>query len=148
MKENGKAVHATAVVVGESGILIRGPAGAGKSTLARELIRWATESGHHGALVSDDRVLLREHHGRLVARAAPAIAGLLEIRGLGLVRVPHDPAARISLIVDFDEDPARLPEEASASTALEGVELPVIVVNRALALGVVVWRIGHLGVHP
>lgn len=139
----GQSVHATAVVVGTDGILIRGPAGAGKSTLGRELLRWAAENGRHGALVSDDRVILERHHDRLVARAVPVIAGLLEIRGLGIVRVPYQDRAALRLVVDLDEDAPRLPDAPAAREMVEGVQLPRIVVNRALALGVVVWRCGH-----
>ncbi len=143
MSEDGRTVHATAVVIGEEGILIRGAAGSGKSTLARELIRWAAESGRHGALVSDDRVALDRHHGRIVARAVPAITGLLEIRGVGIVCVPSQDASLVRLVVDLDEEAPRLPEDQSRIATLNGVELPLVVVKRALALGVVVWRIGH-----
>ena len=140
---NGQSVHATAVVIGEDGILIRGPAGAGKSTLGRELVRWAAETGRHGALVSDDRVILDRHRDRLVARAVQATAGLLEIRGLGIVRVPYQERAALSLVVDLDEDAPRSPEDPESRAMVEGVQLPRIIVNRALALGVVVWRCGH-----
>jgi hypothetical protein len=143
MSDVGQAVHATAVVIGEDGILIRGPAGAGKSTLARELIRWAGERGRHCALVSDDRVILERSHGRLIARAVPAIAGLLEIRGLGIVRAPWQEAGLIGLVVDIREQAPRMPEEPNATATLRGIELPLIAVNQALALGVVVWHIGH-----
>jgi serine kinase of HPr protein (carbohydrate metabolism regulator) len=140
----GATVHATALVLGEHGILIRGPAGAGKSSLARELVARAQEAGRHGALISDDRVVLTATHGRLIARAVPAIAGLLEIRGLGIVEVPHQEAALVRLVVDLDEDPTRHPEQSALITVLEGVELPQVVVNRALAASVVVWWFGHL----
>jgi serine kinase of HPr protein (carbohydrate metabolism regulator) len=142
VSEDQRTVHATAVVIGEEGILIRGAAGSGKSTLARELIRWAADRGRHGALVSDDRVALERCHGRLVARAVPAIAGLLEIRGLGIVRVPGQDAALVRLVVDLNEEAPRLPEDPSRIATLNGVELPRVVVKQALALGVVVWRIG------
>jgi len=143
MSDVGQAVHATAVVIGEDGILIRGPTGAGKSTLGRELIRWAADHGRHGALVSDDRVVLEPRHGRLIARAVPAIAGLLEIRGLGIVRAPWQDTGLLRLVVDLREGAPRMPEEQSPTATLGGVELPLIVVNQALALGSVVWQIGH-----
>ncbi len=142
MSDIGQAVHATAVVIGEDGILIRGPAGAGKSTLARGLIGWAAGQGRHAALVSDDRVILDQSHGRLIMRAVPAIAGLLEIRGLGIIHAPWQEACLLRLIVDLTEQGPRMPEEPNASAALGDIELPLIVVNQALALGVVVWRIG------
>jgi len=139
----GRTVHATAVVIGQDGILIRGPAGAGKSTLGRELIRWAADTGRHGALVSDDRVVLDHSHGRLIGRAVPAIAGLIEIRGLGIVEMPWQGAAVLRLVVDLDTRATRVPEEADATATLEGVKLPSIVVNPALSLGVVVWHMGR-----
>ncbi len=98
------AVHASCVVLGEDGILIRGPAGSGKSTLVRDLIRLGAISGVFAALVGDDRVALTLRHGRLVAAPHPALAGLLEIRGLGLQPVDATmPSAVLRLVVDLAE---------------------------------------------
>lgn len=139
-----ETVHGTALVVGEHGILIRGRSGAGKSSLALDVLGWAAETGRHGALVCDDRVSLRASGGRLVARPVAAIAGLIEIRGVGIVPVAHAPAAVIRLLVDLDPDPPRLPDPASATARLCGIELPRIVVNPAVGRTVLVWRLGHL----
>jgi serine kinase of HPr protein (carbohydrate metabolism regulator) len=113
-------IHATCVVVGGAGVLLRGPSGSGKSDLALRLI----DGG--AALVADDRVLLARENGRLVGRAPPAIAGLLEVRGLGLVPVTPVPAAEIDLVVDLRPCGAieRLPEPAWC--AYLGVRLPLV----------------------
>jgi HPr kinase/phosphorylase len=137
-------VDGSVVVIGEDGVLIRGKSGAGKSSLARDLVAAAEAEGRYGALVSDDRVILAERHGRLVASAVPAVAGLIEIRGLGIVRVPFQNAAVIRLLVDLEADPPRLPDDSALIAAVGGVSLPRIVVNAALATRVVMWRLGRL----
>jgi HPr kinase/phosphorylase len=90
----------------ESGILILGPSGAGKSDLALQLI----ERG--AILVSDDRTELFAGNGRLCARAPASLAGMLEIRGLGIVELPHTHEACIVLAVALTSASAieRLPE--------------------------------------
>ncbi|HUG61538.1 MAG TPA: HPr kinase/phosphatase C-terminal domain-containing protein [Methylomirabilota bacterium] len=119
-------VHATAVVIGTAGVLIRGPSGSGKSTLAHALIADARRSGRLGAFVSDDRVALSAAGGRLLARAPDAIAGLAELAGRGIVAVDHEAAAAIALVVDIVPagSLARMPEEASTAESVEGVTLP------------------------
>jgi HPr kinase/phosphorylase len=120
------AVHATAVLLGADGVLIRGPSGSGKSTLARLLLdRW-TGRGRFAALVADDRVHLTAVHGRLVARAPEAIAGLVEVAGRGLVPVPYEPAAVIRLVVDClgAEEIARMAAPGDLARALLGLDLP------------------------
>lgn len=91
---------------GNAGILLLGRSGVGKSDLALRLIdRGAT-------LVSDDRTVLSVEHGMLIARAPAPFEGLLEIRGVGIVKLPYAPAAAIRLalqLVTSDEVP-RLPE--------------------------------------
>lgn len=116
-------LHATCVVVGEAGILIRGPSGTGKSTLAQALIAAAGRTGF-ARLVCDDRVRVENCHGRLIARAVPAIAGLVEARGVGILPVAFETAAVIRLVVDGGGPPAeRLPEAAQTQTRICGVTL-------------------------
>lgn len=118
-------VHASCVQVGSSGVLIRGAPGAGKSHLAFALIL----AGGGGlvppvTLVADDRVLLTRR-GREVFAAAPHnLAGLIEIRGAGLRRLPFAGEARVDLVVDLAaEDAARLPPPEAFATLVEGVEI-------------------------
>jgi HPr kinase/phosphorylase len=116
-------IHATAVVLGEAGILIRGPSGSGKSCLGRMLVDPLRAAGRFAAFVADDRVVVEAQGGRLVARAPAAIAGLAEVRGLGLVPVDHEPAAVIRLVVDLVavDAVARMPEDDGRRVTIEGV---------------------------
>lgn len=111
-------VHATCVALDGWAVLLRGPSGAGKSDLGLRLI-------DRGArLVADDQVALEEDGGRIMARPPAALAGQLEVRGLGIVDVGHLAHAPVVLIVDL-VDPAtieRLPEDASET--LLGVAIP------------------------
>jgi serine kinase of HPr protein (carbohydrate metabolism regulator) len=116
-------VHASAVLAGARAVLIRGPAGSGKSSLALALIR-AADTGvlRFARLVGDDRVHLEPCHDRLLVRPAAALAGLIEVRGAGITRLDHEPVAVVGLLVDLAaDDAARLPE--STETDLGGVRL-------------------------
>lgn len=114
-----ETVHASCVLLDEAGVLIRGPSGAGKSALCLTLLDRFFLEGRHARLVGDDRVRLEAHHGRLVARPHPALAGLIEIRGLGPRRlVTHAPAAVVRLVVDLVAAVERLPEAADTARLL------------------------------
>jgi len=125
MPPGGPTIHASAVLAGPKAVLIRGPSGAGKSHLAWRLLQSAAQGLLPFArLVADDRVELEACSDRLLARPALALAGLLEIRGLGPRRLPYEPVAAIGLVVDLAaEDGARLPEAEAAKTIIAGVEL-------------------------
>lgn len=126
MASHNATIHASAVLVGATAVLIRGPAGSGKSHLAWDLI----EAARHGALsfarlVGDDRVRVEAHSGRLLVRPADALAGLLEIRGLGIRTLPYEPVAAIGLIVDLAAaDAARLPDPEALEAEIVGIKLP------------------------
>lgn len=115
-----EAVHATAVIFGATGVLIRGASGAGKSALALALI----EQG--GRLIGDDRIMLSACNGRLVATAPDAVAGQIELRGRGIVNVPHEQGAVIGLVADIldEEGLERMPEPHQLTTTLLGIALP------------------------
>jgi HPr kinase/phosphorylase len=119
-------IHASAVLIGARAVLIRGAAGSGKSSLAFELI----QAGQNGTLpftrlVGDDRVHVEAAHGRLLVRPAETLAGLIEIRGLGIRRVPYEPLAAVGLVVDLSTaDAERLPAPDSAVTEVAGIALP------------------------
>ena len=119
-------VHATALHLDGHGILIRGASGAGKSTLARLLLERAALAGRAACLVADDRVILTGAADGLEAAPPPALAGLLEVAGLGLIELPYAPRVRIALLVDLVEDAAieRLPDAASRRMVVAGVALP------------------------
>jgi HPr kinase/phosphorylase len=115
-------IHAGAVVVDGAGVLVRGPSGSGKSSLLLALLMADSATNR---LVADDRVHLSVGAGRLHARAPSAIAGLLEIRGQGIVAVPHIDAAAIDLVVDLvpAAQCARMPDAAAMQTDLAGITL-------------------------
>jgi HPr kinase/phosphorylase len=118
-------IHGTAVLVGARAALIRGPSGAGKSQLAFALIQLASTGALPFArLVGDDRVHIEAAHGRLLVRPAAALAGTLEIRGLGLRRLPYEPVAMVGVLVDLEAAEARRFPEPTTAAALAGVSLP------------------------
>ena len=125
------SVHASAVLVGDRAVLIRGPSGAGKSRLALELIL-AGRTGQIPAavLVGDDRVHLDTSGGNLMVRPARELAGLIEIRGLGIRRIEHVGEAAVGLVVDLGaEDAERLPAAEALTVQIDGVKIPRIPVN-------------------
>jgi len=88
-------VHATAIAVDGDAVLLRGPSGAGKSDLALRLI----EAG--ARLLADDQALLRRVDNHIIVRAPAAIAGLIEVRGIGILRVDSLEEAPLALLVDL-----------------------------------------------
>jgi HPr kinase/phosphorylase len=126
-------VHASAVLVGDRAVLIRGPSGSGKSRLAFDLIL-AGRAGQIPAatLVGDDRVYLQVAQGQLMVRPARELAGLIEIRGLGIRRCDFVEQAAVGLVVDLSAaDAERLPAAGALFTGIDGVMIPRIPVNSA-----------------
>jgi serine kinase of HPr protein (carbohydrate metabolism regulator) len=143
---SGATIHASCVVLGEAGVLIRGASGAGKSSLAHVLTDEVSRRGGFARLVCDDRVRVERRSGRLLARAVPPLEGCLEVRGVGLLAVAHEPAAVVRLLVDcLGDPPARLPEDAEQVETVQGVVLPRLAhrVDPALAR-IVLWRLRDL----
>jgi len=128
-------IHASAVLVGARAVLIRGPSGAGKSRLALDLI----QAAHAGSLpfarlVADDRVHLEAAHGRLLARPAETLAGLLEVRGAGILRLAHEPCAVVGFVADLAaEDAERLPQARRREAEIHGIFLPRLAVADGVA---------------
>jgi HPr kinase/phosphorylase len=123
-------IHASAVLVGARAVLLRGPAGCGKSRVALSLI----EAGQVGRLafarlVADDRVQVEARHGRLLVRPPQSLAGLIEVRGLGIRRLPYEPLAVVGLVVDLEASAAeRLPAESARTATVASVTLPRLAV--------------------
>lgn len=111
-------IHASCVALDGTGLMLRGPSGAGKSDLALRLI----DDG--ARLVADDQVCLERSGEQLIASPPPRIAGLLEVRGLGVVRLDHMPSCPVGLVVDLTapHEVERLPEDPW--TDLAGLRLP------------------------
>jgi serine kinase of HPr protein (carbohydrate metabolism regulator) len=114
-------VHASCVQLHGVGVLLLGPSGSGKSDLALQLI----DAG--ARLVADDQVAIERRAGRLFGSPAAALAGLLEVRGLGIVRLPCCAAAELGLAVELDLAGAcdRLPDPAT-NYPLLGLTLPCL----------------------
>lgn len=126
MLAGSKSVHATAVLAGPRAVLIRGPSGAGKSKLAWSLLQ-AAKDGRvlFAKLIADDRVQLTAMHGKLIAAAPAALAGMIELRGKGIERVEHEPFGVVGLVIDLaTEDADRMPEPEAKTAEILGVRLP------------------------
>jgi HPr kinase/phosphorylase len=125
------SVHASAVMVGDRAVLIRGPSGSGKSRLAFDLLL-AGRTGQiaPAMLVGDDRVHLAVHGDRLVVRPSQRLAGLIEIRGLGIRRCAFTAEAMVGLVVDLAaQDAERLPPPEALQAFIHGVRIPRIPVE-------------------
>lgn len=110
-------VHGTTVAIGTKGVLITGASGAGKSDLALRLI------DRGAVLVADDRTRLDVKNGRLIASPPATIAGMIEVRGIGVVEVAHIGKARVVLAIDLSANVPRMPEPAFQTFAEVSVPL-------------------------
>lgn len=118
-------LHATAVVIGERGIVIVGPSGAGKTTLALALLDHFAGVGQFARLISDDQVFLSAKGARVVCRAPASIAGLAEVHGIGPQPVAYERSAVIDLCLELVEGQTeRFQEQASLS--VDGCSIPKI----------------------
>ncbi|MCK9544176.1 MAG: HPr kinase/phosphatase C-terminal domain-containing protein [Novosphingobium sp.] len=114
-----QARQSTCVAVDGRGLLIEGPAGVGKSSLALALV-------DRGArLVGDDSVMLEAVEGALIARPHPNTRGLMEVRNLGLFAFPVLEEARVALVLRLDGNAPRHIEQADR-LEIQGVPLPCL----------------------
>jgi len=111
--------QASAVAIGERALLIEGPPGSGKSSLALALI------DRGAVLIGDDGVALTADGDRVLASPAPAIAGLLEVRNVGLLQYPVAEQVRVALVLRLDRAAERLPD-GPASVELLGCRVPLV----------------------
>lgn len=117
---SGALIYGTVVAIGDWGVLLRGKSGSGKSDLALRLI------GAGGLLVADDQIQLKLLDGLVQASAPAAIAGLLEVRGVGVMSMPVRGRVPIGLIVNLvaRQDVPRLPDARTEN--ILGLALPVL----------------------
>lgn len=112
-------LHATAVAVAGRACLIIGAPGTGKSTLAIEMIALGAD------LVADDQVNARRAGRDLILSAPPTIAGLIEARGVGILRLAPRADIPLGLVVDLDlAENARLPDPRRREVL--GMAFPVV----------------------
>jgi HPr kinase/phosphorylase len=116
-------VHASVVAIDGSAIMLRGPSGAGKSDLALRLIDGGAR------LVADDQAELRRAGDRVLVRAPPTIAGLLEVRGVGILRLDAMEEAPLAICVDLVPlaEVERLPE--SRFEDVLGLSVPLVALS-------------------
>ena len=120
--------HATAIVVDGTGLLFVGPSGSGKSELAFSVMTEAKRCGLAAVLVADDQVLMSSKHGRVFVERPESIAGLLELRGSGIVELDSIPSATMDYAVTTvpHAETPRLPPENEWLDLPIGNRLPLI----------------------
>ena len=111
-------MHASCVAIGGRAVLISGPSGSGKSDLALRLL------DRGAVLVSDDYTMLEARGGALLATAPAAIAGRMEVRGVGIVERPYVCKVPVALLIDLARPPERLP--LPEAVPLAGIAIPAI----------------------
>ena len=137
---SAESVHASTVAIEGRAVMISGPSGSGKSDLALRLM----DRGFK--LVSDDQTLVRRDGDRLIASAPPAIAGKIEVRGIGILDVETATDVPIALLVELTSDIQRLPDDARQRPIL-GIALPIVSIDAmtASAAAKVVLALQRLG---
>lgn len=129
-------LHATCVADGGRGLLIAGAPGSGKSRLALELIAFGA------SLVADDQTLLSAEGDALVAAPAPRLAGMIEARGIGILRMPHLARATVALLLDLDATATdRLPDVRVRR--LLNVAVPLILRPESFSAAAVLAALRH-----
>lgn len=140
--------HASVVVAGDRGILVRGRSGAGKTTLALALVRHCRACGVFARLVADDQVYLRAAGERVVATVPAPIAGLAEAFGTGPAAVDHEASSVVDLVVSLVE-PARAPRLFEGTVELlPGLALPCLELAEKNASGGVQALAARLAIYP
>ena len=140
------SIHSSCVAMGNHGILIRGAPGSGKSTLCLQLIDGEGyglgRKALRARLVADDQVELHRRGAKLEARPPASLAGLIEIRGIGILATTFKKSVVLKLVVDL-VPPAefeRLPEQVDEQTEIEGIKLPRIAIAAGNPAAVAIVR--------
>jgi len=121
---SSETIHASCVSIKGRAVLIEGRSGEGKSDLALRLI------DRGAVLVSDDQTICQRQGGttgggKLIASPPLNIAGKIEVRGLGIVEMPHVERVPIALLIVILDAPPRFPEDAR-KRRIAGVDVPVL----------------------
>lgn len=133
--EDCERMHGTCIALDGKAAILRGPSGAGKSDLALRFIHTpvltATADQMYcrlkRQLVTDDQVLLSREHTKIIAKPPKTIAGVMEIRGVGLVSIPYSSSAELCAVVDLvnSHEVQRLPEQNDKAVFFSSLERPV-----------------------
>ena len=129
MSERRELVHGTCVALGPHAALLRGGSGSGKSDLALRFLALAPEHGLEPRLVADDQVWVEaQGDGSLIASAPDKIAGKIEVRGLGILDLPHRREALLALVADLvlPQEVPRMPPDPLERITLAGMAIPVV----------------------
>ena len=123
---SSETLHASTVALDGRAVLITGPSGSGKSDLALRLL----DRGFN--LVSDDQTIVSLERDRLIASPPSNIAGMLEIRGIGIVEIEHAENVPVALLVELTSDIERLPDDDMGRRIL-GVSVPLVAIDAMAA---------------
>ena len=118
-----KNIHATCIAIGKRGVLLLGKSGTGKSELALRLLDEGAK------LVADDRTDLFLRGGALMARAPATIAGLMEVREMGIIAMPYAKSAKLALVVQLGKRGPRLPRPRFYSAPFAAKPVPSIALD-------------------
>jgi len=118
MNQNETLIQASVVAINGRALMIEGPPGSGKSSLALALI------DRGAVLVGDDGVTLRREGAQIVACPPPNIAGRMEVRNIGLIDLPCT-SAPLALILTLTEDAPRYPDPVEQRDLL-GIAIPAL----------------------
>jgi hypothetical protein len=142
-------IHATAIVIGKTGLLFIGESGWGKSMLAFACLSEAQRLGIDAALVADDQVLISIEDNAVVASSPASIAGMIELRGTGIVRIPYASRAAMhyAVIPGSAIGENRLPPASETASIASGIELPAIrlLANLPFPLAVLMAKAPDIG---
>ncbi|WP_112942599.1 MULTISPECIES: HPr kinase/phosphorylase [unclassified Rhizobium] len=142
-------IHATAIVVGKTGLLFMGPSGWGKSMLAFACLTEAHRIRIDAALVADDQVMISARNNMAIATCLPSIQGMIELRGTGIVRLPFISEAPMhyAVLPGHATGADRVPPEGETTVVSQGLTLPVIrlLPNVPLPLAVLMAKAPEIG---
>lgn len=116
---SSETLHASCVAIGGRAVLIEGRSGEGKSDLALRLI------DRGAVLVSDDYTICTRTNGTLLGAAPPNIAGKIEVRGIGVIDMPHEDRLPIALLITILDSPPRMPE-GPKKRRIAGIDIPEV----------------------